>query len=64
MVHIQVDLSTWDHRLSLNPHALAIYLTFVPVRGAALERFEKCQCENDDVCFHCRTWVFDDGHYR
>ncbi len=28
------------------------------------ERFEKCQCEDDDVRFHYRTWVPGDGHYR
>jgi hypothetical protein len=37
-----VDCSTWDHQLSLNPHALTIYLKFVPTRGAAPERFEEC----------------------
>jgi hypothetical protein len=52
VVRIQVDCSAWDRRLSPNPHALAIYLEFVPVRGATLERFEECQCEDDDVRFH------------
>jgi hypothetical protein len=42
-----------DRRLSPNPHALAIYLEFVPARGAALERFEEGQCEDDNVRFHC-----------
>jgi len=55
VVHTQVDRSAWDRRLSLNPHALAIYLKFVPARGAAPERFEECQCEDDDVRLHCRT---------
>ncbi len=64
VVRIRVDRSAWDHRLSPNPHALAIYLEFVPARRAAPERFEKCQCEDDDVCLHCRTWVPSDGHYR
>ncbi len=50
--------------MSLNPHALVIYLKFVLACGAALERFEECQCENDDVRLHCQTWVLDDGHYR
>jgi hypothetical protein len=50
--------------LSSNPHALAIYLEFVPARGAAPERFEECQCEDDDVRLHCRTWIPGDGHYR
>jgi hypothetical protein len=49
---------------SLNPHVLAIYLEFVPVRGAVLERFKVCQCEDDNVHLHCRTWVPGDGHYR
>jgi hypothetical protein len=64
VVRTQVDRSAWDRRLSPNPHALAIYLEFVPARGAAPKRFEECQCENDDVRLHCRTWVPGDGHYR
>ncbi len=31
----QVARSVWDRRLSPNPRALAIYLEFVPARGAA-----------------------------
>jgi hypothetical protein len=54
----------WDHQSSLNPHVLTIYLEFVPVRGVALKRFEECQCEDDDVHLHFRTWVPGDGHYR
>ncbi len=42
VVCTRVDHSAWDHRLSPNPHALAIYLKFVPICGAAPERFEKC----------------------
>jgi len=34
VVRTQVDRSAWDCRLSPNPHALVIYLEFVPVRGA------------------------------
>jgi len=64
MMHIRVDRSAWDRRLSPNPHALTIYLEFVPARGAAPERFEECQCEDDDVHLHCQTWVPCDGHYR
>jgi len=30
MVRTRVDRSVWDRRLSPNPHALAIYLEFVP----------------------------------
>jgi len=63
-VRTQVARSVWDRRLSPNPCALAIYLEFVPARGAAPERFEECQCEDDDVRLHCRTWVPGDGHYR
>jgi hypothetical protein len=37
-----VTRSVWDRRLSPNPHALAIYLEFVPARRAAPERFEEC----------------------
>ncbi len=64
VVRTRVARSVWDCRLSPNPHALAIYLEFVPAHGAAPKRFEECQCENDDVRLHCRTWVPSDGHYR
>jgi len=64
VVCTQVARSVWDHRLSPNPRALAIYLEFVPARGAAPERFEECQCEDDDVRLHCRMWVPSDGHYH
>ncbi len=64
VVGTRVDHSAWDHRLSPNPHALAIYLKFVPAHGTAPETFEECQCEDDDVRLHCRTWVLDDGHYH
>ncbi len=53
VVRTQIDHSAWDHRLSPNPHALTIYLEFIPVHGATPKRFEKCQCEDDDVRFHC-----------
>jgi hypothetical protein len=53
VVRNRVDRLAWDRRLSLNSHALAIYLEFVPARGIAPERFEECQCEDDDVCLHC-----------
>ncbi len=46
----------WDHWLSLNPHALTIYLKFVLGRGVAQERFEECECEDDDIRLHCWTW--------
>jgi len=39
VVGIRVDRSAWDCRLFPNPHALAIYLEFVPARGAARKRF-------------------------
>ncbi len=55
VVRTQVDRLVWDRQLFPNPHALAIYLEFVPARGAAPERFEECQCEDDDVRLHCRT---------
>jgi hypothetical protein len=64
VVRTQVDRSVWDRRLSPNSHALAIYLEFVPARGATPEKLEECQCEDDDVRLHCRTWVPSDGHYR
>jgi len=64
VVRTWIDRSAWDRRLFPNPHALAIYLEFVPTCGAAPKRFEECQCEDDDVRLHCRTWVLGDGHYR
>jgi hypothetical protein len=33
VVRTRVDCSTWDHQLSPYPHALIIYLEFVPARG-------------------------------
>jgi len=56
MVRTRIDRSAWDRRLFPNPHALAIYLEFVPAPGAAPERFKECQCEDDDVCLHCRMF--------
>jgi hypothetical protein len=53
VVRTRVVRSAWDRRLSLNPHALAIYLEFVPARRAAPKRFKECQCEDDDVRLHC-----------
>ncbi len=32
-VHIRINQLTWDRQLSPNPHALTIYLEFVPARG-------------------------------
>jgi len=64
VVHTRIDRSAWDRRLSPNPHALTIYFKFIPARGATPERFEECQCEDDDVRLHCRTWVPGDGHYH
>jgi hypothetical protein len=63
VLHTRIDRSAWDRQLSPNPHALTIFFEFVPARGAALERFEECQCEDDDVRLHYRTWVPGDGHY-
>ncbi len=64
VVCIRIDHSAWDRQLSPNPHALTIYLEFVLARGAVPKRFEKCQCEDDNVRLHCQTWVPGDGHYR
>jgi hypothetical protein len=64
VVRTRIDRSAWDRRLSPNRHPLTIYLEFVLPCGVAPERFEECQCKDDDVCFHYRTWVPDDGHYR
>jgi hypothetical protein len=50
--------------LSSNPHALTIHLKFIFVHRAALERFKKCECEDDDIHFHYRTQILGDGHYR
>ncbi len=38
----EINCSAWDRRLSLNPHALVIYLEFVPAHGVAPKRFEEC----------------------
>jgi hypothetical protein len=64
VVCTRVDRSAWDCQLFPNLHVLAIYLEFVPTRGVVLERFEECQCEDDNVHLHYRTWVLDDGRYR
>jgi len=42
VVRTRVDRSAWDRQLSPNPHALAIYLQFVPARGGTPKRFEEC----------------------
>jgi hypothetical protein len=42
VVRTRVARSVWDRGLSPNPHALAIYLEFVPARGVAPKRFEEC----------------------
>jgi len=42
VMRTQVVRSVWDRRLFPNPCALAIYLEFVPARGTAPKRFEKC----------------------
>jgi len=52
IMRTRVDRSAWDRQLSLNPHVLTIYLEFVLACGAALKRFEECQCEDDDVRLH------------
>ncbi len=64
MVRTWIDRLAWDRQLCPNPHALTIYLEFVPAHGATLKRFKECQCEDDDVHLHCRTWVPNDGHYH
>jgi hypothetical protein len=62
VVRTRVDRSVWDCRLSPNQHALAIYLEFVPARGAAPERFEECQCKDDDVRLHCQKLAIIIGY--
>ncbi len=42
VVRTRGNHSAWDRRLFPNPHALAIYLEFVPSCGAAPERFKEC----------------------
>jgi hypothetical protein len=64
VVRIRINRLAWDRQLFPNPHAFAIYLEFVHACGAASKRFEECQCENDNVHLHCRTWVPGDGHYH
>jgi hypothetical protein len=55
VVRTRVNRSAWDCRLSPNPHALTIYLKFVLAHGTMPERFEECQCEDDDVRLNCQT---------
>jgi hypothetical protein len=55
MVHIQINHLAWDRRSFPNPHALTIYFEFVPTCGTIAKRFEKCQCEDDDVRLHYQT---------
>ncbi len=64
VVRTRIDRLAWDRRLSPNPHALVIYLEFIHACGATPKRFEECECEDDDVRLHYRTWVPGDGHYR
>jgi hypothetical protein len=45
-----------------NRHTLATYLELVLALKTKLERFDECQCQDDDI-FFCRTWVPSDGHY-
>jgi hypothetical protein len=42
VVCTRVNWLTWYCQLFPNPHALIIYLEFVPAREVALKRFEKC----------------------
>jgi hypothetical protein len=42
VVRTWVDRSIWDRQMSPNPHALAIYLEFVPACRAAPKRFKEC----------------------
>jgi hypothetical protein len=42
VMRTQINRSAWDRQLSPNPHALTIYLEFIPARGAAPERCEEC----------------------
>jgi hypothetical protein len=53
-----------DRQSSPNPHTLAIYSKFVPAHGAVSERFQECQCQNDNVHLHYQTWVPGDDHYH
>jgi hypothetical protein len=52
-VHIRINCLAWDRRFFLNPHALTIHLKFVPTCGVTPKRYKECQCEDDDVRFHC-----------
>jgi hypothetical protein len=54
----------WDRHVLLNPRAFATYLELVHALIIRFERFDECQFEDDDVCFFCRIWVHDDGHYH
>jgi hypothetical protein len=47
--------SIWNCQMSSNPHVLAIYLKLVPFFGNWFERFDECQCEDDDVGLFLQT---------
>jgi hypothetical protein len=42
VVHTRIDHLPWDGQLFPNPHALVIYLKFVPTREVMPKRFKKC----------------------
>jgi hypothetical protein len=50
VVHIQMTQSIWDHQMSPTFHALAIYLKLIHTFRNRLEKFDECQCEDDDIC--------------
>jgi hypothetical protein len=55
VVDTQVAQSVWDHQVSPNLGVLAIYLELVPTFKNKDERFDECQCENDNIRFFSLT---------
>jgi hypothetical protein len=63
VVRTQVNHSTWDYQLFCNLHAFVIFFKFGLAHGVALKRFLKCQCEHDNICFHFKPQIPNNGQY-
>jgi hypothetical protein len=63
VVCIRVVQLVWDHCVSLNPHALVVYLKLIHALRTRLENFDECYCKDDNVHIFYRTWVLSNGHY-
>ncbi len=63
VVCTQVVQLMWDCCVSLNLHIPANSLKLNLALTTKLERFDECQCEDDDGHLFYRTWVFSYGDY-